>query len=682
MGPRISAGRAALLKIRPLSADNGQMTTRRWVAHGGPRLFFIYVIVSLIPIALLGAVLVWRDQQSGTERALAQARAQADVIMQMAISPALDTRPLSDGLTAVELDGLWAATDLAVYSGSLNAIRLRAFDGTVVFADNGASTDPLPADSPEFQQALSGEVPAAIVDAPAGSGERVIRVLQQMVPNVTGQATGVLQIYLPYEPIAAVIRAQQRQTEFYLAGGLAVLYVVLGLVSWTTTRRLRGYAAEQTHHARHDALTGLPNRSWFQHNVTDALQAVGEGSRGAIVLIDLDRFKEVNDTIGHNAGDELLRIVAQRLADRLRPDDVVARLGGDEFGMLLPHVDTEEKAFLVLRHVQARLGEPIHIGDFTLTVEASFGVVFYPRFGTDLTTLLHNADTAMYHGKRGSDRIVMWQPEMATAPSNWHLIRTELERAIAGDELELHYQPKVDLQTGQVREVEALVRWNHPARGMVPPGEFIPVAESSMLIHPLTKWVIRRALADQHEWRARGVDWPVAVNVSAHNMEAHGFAGDVVNLLAAAGASPRDLTLELTETAIAADNELAEDTVARLAEAGVRISLDDFGTGNTGLQQLRHIAVTEVKIDKMFVTNLATNEGDRDLVAAMVDIVHRVGARVVAEGIEDPGCAEWLVTLGCDIGQGFLYHRPVRWIELLRDGILHPVPASHEMVGK
>jgi len=673
---------AALLKNGPLSADNGRMTTRRWAAHGGPRLFFIYVIVSLIPIALLGAVLVWRDQQSGTERALAQARAQADVIMQMAISPALDTRSLSDGLTAAELSGLWAATDLAIYSGSLNAIRLRTFDGTVVFADNGAITDPLSADSPEFQAAVSGGVPAAIVDAPSGSGERVIRVIQQVVPSATGQATGILQIYLPYEPIAQVIRAQQRQTEFYLAGGLAVLYVVLGLVSWTTTRRLREYAAEQTHHARHDSLTGLPNRSWFQQRVTDALRQADEGSRGAIVLVDLDRFKEVNDTIGHHSGDELLRIVAQRLTDQLRPDDVVARLGGDEFGMLLPQVDSEESAFRLLRQVQSRLGEPIRIGDFVLTVEASFGVAFYPQHGADLTTLLHNADTAMYHGKRGSDRIVMWQPEMATAPSNWHLIRTELERAIVGDELDLLYQPKIDLATGRICEVEALVRWNHPERGLMPPAEFIPVAESSMLIHPLTKWVIRRALADQQRWRARGADWPVAVNVSAHNMEAHGFAGDVVNLLAEAGANPHDLTLELTETAIAADNELAEDTVARLAEAGVRISLDDFGTGNTGLQQLRHIAVNEVKIDKVFVTDLATNEGDRDLVAVLIDIVHRVGARVVAEGIEDTECAEWLLALGCDVGQGYLYHRPSRWTDLLQDGVLHPVPAPHEMVGR
>ncbi|MEO7126519.1 MAG: EAL domain-containing protein [Nakamurella sp.] len=664
------------------------MTPRRWALHGGPRLFFVYVIASLIPITLLGAVLMWHDQQTGSERALAQARAQADVIMQMAISPALNTLPLSEGLTQGELDRLWAATDLAVYSGSLNAIRLRSFTGDVVFADNGARTDPLSGDSPDFEKALRGGTSAAIVDAPSGSGERVIRVVQQVIPNTTGQATGVLQVYLPYEPIAAVIREQQRQTQGYLAGGLAVLYLMLGLVSWTTTRRLRGFAAEQSYNAQHDSLTGLPNRSWFQQQVTSALQRPGEGSGGAVVLVDLDRFKEVNDTIGHHAGDELLRIVAQRLAEGLRTDDAIARLGGDEFGMLLPGVDTEAGAFGVLRHVQNRLGEPICISDFTLTVEASFGVAFYPKHGSDLTSLLHNADTAMYHGKRGSDRIVMWQQEMATAPSNWHLIHTELERAIADDELELHYQPKVDLVTGRFCEVEALVRWHHPERGVVMPTDFIPVAESSMLIHPLTEWVLRRALADQQAWRARGADWPVAVNVSAHNLEAHGFVDQVVDLLAEFGAAPSDLTLELTETAIAADNALAEQTISRLADLGVCISLDDFGTGNTGLQQLRHIPVREVKIDKIFVTNLSTNSGDRDLVAAMVDIVHRIGARVVAEGVEDTSCADVLASLGCDIGQGYLYHRPSKWVDLLDadadtdadTGAALTAPSAREMV--
>jgi diguanylate cyclase (GGDEF)-like protein len=644
-------------------------------------LFAVYVGVSLIPVVLLGIVLMWHDTQSGGERALAQGRAQADVITQMAIAPALSGQPLSAGLTKAEMTRLWSATDLAVYSGSLNALRLRSFDGEVVFADNGTRTDPLSANSPEFQLAVQGGTPAEVVTAPSGSGDKVIRVLQAVAPRATGQATGILELYLPYEPIAAVIRAQQQQTQMYLAGGLGVLYLVLGLVSWSTTRRLRHYAQEQTHQARHDSLTELPNRGWFRFQVDQALARVPDGSHGAVVLVDLDHFKEVNDTIGHQAGDELLRTVAHRLSAYVRTDDVVARLGGDEFGILLPGVTSRDEVLGILRQVQTGLTEPITLGTVSLTIEASFGVALYPRHGTSLSQLMHNADTAMYHGKRGSDRIVAWDPVIATAPTNSHMVRAELQRAIDENELELHYQPKIDLASGCVRGVEALVRWNHPQRGLVPPSDFIPVAESSMLIHPLTSWVLRRALADRHEWQVRGVTWPVSVNVSAHNIESPAFADEVLQLVAASSSRPQDLVVELTETAIVMDSAVADDTLARLTAGGVSISLDDFGTGNTGLQQLRHVPVREVKIDAMFVRDLAASENDRDLVAAMIDISHRLGARVVAEGIEDVRCADWLRSMGCDLGQGYFFQRPARWPELAESYPIGAQASDRQAVG-
>ncbi len=658
------------------------MTSRRWNAPTGPRLFLVYVAVSLVPIVLLGAVLMWHDERTGGERALAQGRAQADVIMQMAIAPALDGRPLSEGLSDSEMTRLWSATDLAVYSGSLNAIRLRAFSGEVVFADNGTRTDPLSGDSPQFVLAVRGGTSTEVVTAPSGSGEQVIRVLQPVVPKATGQATGVLELYLPYEPIAAAVRAQQHQTQLYLAGGLGVMYVVLGLVSWSTTRRLRQYAAEQTHHARHDSLTGLPNRAWFRHQLDEALGRVTDGAKGAVVLVDLDHFKEVNDTVGHQAGDELLRVVARRLSDHVRTDDIVARLGGDEFGIMLPGVSSRDEALAVLRDVQTGLGENVVLGDVTLTVEASIGIALYPEHGTDLSDLLHNADTAMYHGKRGSDRMVVWDPMIATQPTNWHIVRTELQRAIDENELELHYQPKVELSTGTVHEVEALVRWNHPVRGLVPPAEFIPVAESSMLIHPLTTWVIRRALADQRQWRTSGVDWRVSVNISAHNIESPTFVEEVLALIGSADARPDDLNLELTETVIITDSVIADETVARLSAAGFPISLDDFGTGNTGLQQFRHVPAAEVKIDAMFVRDLAVSANDRNLVAAMIDITHRLGARVVAEGIEDARCADWLRSAGCDLGQGFFFQRPARWTDLVARYSVAADSRTREVVGR
>jgi diguanylate cyclase (GGDEF)-like protein len=635
---------------------------RQQKAGAGPGLFFVYAAASLIPVALLGAVLVKNEQRSGIQRALAQGRAQADVIMQMAIAPALDRRDLRQPLSAAEKDRLRQATDLAVYSGSLTAMRLRTFDGDVVFADDGTDYDPLPSSDSAFVTAAGGGTSVAIVAAPDGGQEQAIRVLQPVVPNATGQATGVLELYLPYAPIAAVVRSEAHRTYLLLAAGLGALWVVLALVSWSTTRRLRQYAQQQAHQARHDPLTGLPNRAWFRDHAAEALAA--DGGAGAIVLVDLDRFKEVNDTLGHHAGDELLQTVARRLGEAVRTDDVVARLGGDEFGMLLPGLGSREDALDMLRDVQRTLSAPIEIDGVTLTIEASFGVALYPEHGTDLALLLRNADAAMYQGKRGSDRTVVWQPRIATTTSNWHVVHSELQLALDGQQLHLHYQPKIDLATGDVAGVEALVRWNHPERGPLPPGEFIPVAESSMLIHPLSSWVLRRALADQRAWRQRGLDWQVAVNVSAHNLEAPEFVDEVLALMTAADARPQDLILELTETALAADNATADAAVARLCAAGVQVSLDDFGTGTTGLQQLRNMPVREIKIDAVFVRELAANNGDRHLVAAMIDIAHGVGARVVAEGVEDEPTASWLRGSGCDTAQGYFFQRPAPWPEL------------------
>ncbi|MGH8961096.1 MAG: putative bifunctional diguanylate cyclase/phosphodiesterase [Jatrophihabitantaceae bacterium] len=637
---------------------------RSALSRAGTRLFVAYAVVSLIPVAALGAVLVRADQRSGTARGMAQGRAQAAVIVQMAIAPALGRQDLSAGLTAQERERLHEATDLAIYSGSVTAMRLRTFAGHVVFADDGNSSDQLASTDPAFVTAAKGGTDAAIVPSPLGGAGPVIRVLQPVVPNATGQATGVLELYLPYQPIAAVVRSEAHQTFVRLAEGLAALYLLLAVISWSTTRRLRRYAAAQEHQAQHDPLTGLPNRAWFREQAAAAVESA-DGSAGALVLVDLNRFKEVNDTFGHHAGDDLLQCVARRLADSIRTDDSVARLGGDEFGLILPGVTDRSEALLMLGRVQQELSADVEIEGSTLSVEASFGVTLYPEHGTDVSQLIRQADAAMYQGKRGVERIVLWQPGTAPAPTHWHEVHSDLQRALERDELTLHYQPKLDLRTGAVMGVEALVRWNHPQRGLLAPAEFVPAAENSTLIHPLTRWVLRRALADQAEWLRRGIDWTVAVNVSARNLEVHDFADQVRRLISETGCDPRRVTLELTETAFAVDGTTARNTVAALAAMGITVSLDDFGTGSTGLWQLRDLSVHEIKIDAVFVRDLARSAGDRSLVQAMIDLAHGIGCSVVAEGVEDRGGAEWLESIGCDIAQGYLFQRPAPWPELL-----------------
>jgi diguanylate cyclase (GGDEF)-like protein len=637
----------------------------RDASRAGARLFAAYAVASLIPVAVLGVVLVDNERSAGVTRALAQGRAQAAVILQMAIAPAVGRADLSDGISEGEREALQQATSLAIYSGSLTELRLRNFAGDVVFADDGTNTDPLPSSDPAFRRAARGQVQAGVVADPRAPRQKTIRVLQPVVPDVNGQATGVLELYLPYAPIAAFVKAENRDTYLRLALGLGLLYVGTAGISWSVTRRLTRFAEKQAHHARHDSLTKLPNRTAFRDAARRMLHE--PGSRGAVVLIDLNRFKEVNDTLGHHAGDELLQTVAERLRDGLRTDDVVARLGGDEFGLLLGEPADPDAVRALLQDLQRRLGEDVSIAGTVLSVEGSFGVALFPADGTELAELMLRADTAMYHGKRGAERIVFWEPSMRSTATRTHELHSELQRALDHDELIMHYQPKVALATGDVVSVEALVRWQHPERGLLPPAEFIPAAEASSLINPLTTWVLERALADLGEWRRRGATWTVAVNVSAFNLTTPGFAAAVLDAVRAAGVQPSDLILEITETALANDGDLALATIRALRDAGVDVALDDFGAGATGLLQLRNSPVRELKIDRVFVSDLLRNEGDRSVVQAVVDLAHRLNCRVVAEGVEDQDVAEWLKIIGCDLAQGYHFERPAPWTELLPD---------------
>ena len=330
-------------------------------------------------------------------------------------------------------------------------------------------------------------------------------MLQPVVAAATGQATGVLEVYLPYEQIAKTVEADTRRTIWRVGAGLIVLYAVLALISWWTTRALRRNAAAHEHQALHDTLTGLPNREYFRRSAEAALSRGRRGEGGAVVLMDLDHFKEVNDTLGHHAGDELLRVVAERLRDQLRTDDTVARLGGDEFGLVLPGNVDRAQTVALLSRIREELGQEIVLGSVSLHVVASFGVCFYPDDAGDLEALLQHADSAMYQGKHGPTGVVVYEPDSAGHPTHSLVVQAELRQALERDELVLYYQPKYELGSGEVHGVEALVRWQHPERGLLPPSEFLPVAERSDLIEPLTTWVLRRALTDLRDWTARGL---------------------------------------------------------------------------------------------------------------------------------------------------------------------------------
>ncbi|NUK96727.1 bifunctional diguanylate cyclase/phosphodiesterase [Streptomyces lunaelactis] len=403
-----------------------------------------------------------------------------------------------------------------------------------------------------------------------------------------------------------------------------------------------------------DPLTGLPNRQWLLERTWAALEdAESSGARSALVLIDLDRFRSVNDTLGHLAGDRLLLQIADRLRLALPKGAEAARLGGDEFAVLLPTADSTTSATRVARHLVAELSSPLDLDGLTLVLEASAGVAVFPDHALDAEGLLRRADVAMYQAKRDRTGVEVYESKRdSNTPDRLGLLG-DLRRALDAGDVELHYQPKVGFD-GHVAGLEALVRWVHPERGRVPPDEFIAIAESSGLMPHLTEYVLDTALAQVARWRAQGLDVPVAVNVSPRDVHTPGFAGPVAARLARHGVPPSSLQLEITEHVLLEDPQRAADTLAGLTDHGVKMSLDDFGTGYSSLVHLRRLPVSELKIDRSFVARLAVDNEDAEIVRCTVDLAHSLGLLVVAEGVEDDETWERLRDLGCDAVQGWL----------------------------
>ncbi|MFC9282602.1 putative bifunctional diguanylate cyclase/phosphodiesterase [Streptomyces collinus] len=403
-----------------------------------------------------------------------------------------------------------------------------------------------------------------------------------------------------------------------------------------------------------DPLTGLPNRQWLLERIWTALDdAERIGARAALMLIDLDRFRSVNDTLGHLAGDRLLLQIADRLRVALPRGAEAARLGGDEFAVLLPVADSTTSATRVARGLVAALSSPLDLDGLTLVLEASAGVAVFPDHALDAEGLLRRADVAMYQAKRDRTGVEVYESKRdSNTPDRLGLLG-DLRRALDAHEVQLHYQPKVRFD-GQVAGLEALVRWVHPERGKVPPDEFIAIAESSGLMPHLTEYVLETALGQVARWRAQGLRVPVAVNVSPRDVHTPGFAGSVAARLARHGVPAGALQLEITEHVLLEDPQRAADTLAGLTGHGVKMSLDDFGTGYSSLVHLRRLPVSELKIDRSFVARLAVDNEDAEIVRCTVDLAHSLGLLVVAEGVEDDETWERLRDLGCDAVQGWL----------------------------
>ena len=439
-------------------------------------------------------------------------------------------------------------------------------------------------------------------------------------------------------------------------------------------------AALNEYQALHDDLTKLPNRVLLHDRVNQAVLAMGrDKSLVAVMLMDLDRFKEVNDTLGHHSGDLLLRQIGPRLRSILRETDTIARLGGDEFAILLPNVADRPAAVAVAEKIKRALGLPFEVQSLKLNIEASIGIAFAPDHGRDVETLIQRADVAMYVSKGTGSGYAIYTPDQDRHSPNRLALVGQVRQAMEDQEISLYYQPKADLITGQVKSAEALVRWNHPERGLLSPDDFIPLTENTGLIQPLTLYLIETAIRQARVWQDAGIDMTIAVNISARSLLDHELPEQIGSLLERWGLAPNYLRLEITESTIMEDPVRALAVLDRLSRKGIGLALDDFGTGYSSLSYLKRLPVDELKIDKSFVISMHEDDNDAVIVRSTIDLGRNLGLEVVAEGVETQEHWDKLVELGCNTAQGYYLSRPVapgEFVQWLRSREVHLVQAD------
>jgi len=440
--------------------------------------------------------------------------------------------------------------------------------------------------------------------------------------------------------------------------GLGIAFVVI--------RNANKQADLLQHQAMFDNLTNLPNRVLFSDRLQQtALIARREKRAFGLFAMDLDRFKEINDTLGHHIGDRVLQHVAACARGCLRESDTVARMGGDEFTILLATVSGQEGAIAVTKKILKAIGKPFMIAGRNLEIGASIGIVLFPQHGDDPDMLLRQADAAMYTAKQAQSGYRVYSDDLGHGAEDRMALQSELRQAIANNELVLHFQPKIDFNAAQVSGVEALVRWQHPVHGLMAPDTFIPLAEQTGLIKPLTKWVLKTALRQCEAWYRAGISLAMSINVSAISIQDPEFPDQMAKILEDFDVPITQIELEITETAVMSEPVRAVECIRKLSALGFQIAIDDFGTGYSSMAYLRELLVAKIKIDKSFVKDMASNHNDAVIVRSTVELGHNLGLKVVAEGVEDQAAWDKLKGLGCDSAQGYYMSRPLPSVDFL-----------------
>ncbi len=618
-----------------------------------------FAAVSFAALVLLGLVLA----QTFLRTMKAEERSQATEVA--TLTARADVRPR---IPVEDVEGSLGNAEEAALDERLGSLAEReGVTGVTVWS---RSSEPL------YSTGAPADRPSELVKTALGGDSATTRtdeVLQVYLPLKTpeGVTAGAVEVDFAYPALAAGAAEDQRMVLFVLGGSLAAIYVVILATVARSSRTHHRQARETEHQAVHDALTGLHNRAYFRERVEQAIsEGKVSGERACLMLIDLDRFKEVNDTLGHHNGDQLLRQIAKRLQTELRESDTVARLGGDEFAVLLTNVADVTQVVRTCERILSCLKQPLFFMGLTLDVGASIGVSMFPDHARGVDALLQRADVAMYAAKETQTGYEFYNPDRDQNSLRRLALGSELSNAIQNKEVILYYQPKADMRTGKIIGVEALARWQHAYRGIVGPDEFIPLAEQTQLIKPLTMNLLDEAIRQISVWDKRGFNLKVAVNLSSRSLLDLQLPDQVAQLLQKWGVEATSLELEITESTIMADARRALAVLSTLNSMGVGLAIDDFGTGFSSLSYLKRLPVKEMKMDKSFVMKMAVDENDAAIVRSTIELGHNLGLRVVAEGVETEGIWQQLTALGCDLAQGYFLTRPVPADELeewLRD---------------
>lgn len=655
-------------------------------------------LLSLVPIVALGFVLARVLQAQIVTRAVQDASQSAQMLARLGIQPRLSPSDLREGLSAAELQAM--NRQLSARSPAQNLARIKIWSTSfrVIYSDDRQLVGRSFAPSDELEGALAGRPNDAKVITPNAHDETASEVgLGQLVEVYVplrftpgAPPAGAFEIYLSYSPIADAIARDKRTIALVVFCGLAVLWAILFRIVAGASRTLRRQARENDRLARYDGLTGLPNRTLFLEGLAAALaRERARGQAVAVLLLDLDGFKEINDTLGHATGDAVLCEIGARLrglADRrsIGQQTLLARLAGDEFALMAPSPPGPHgvsEALVLADAVQAALERPVELEGVALNIEASIGLALAPQHAGALDALLQRADVALDRAKAHRSRVEVYSSEYDHFDAARLTLLGQVRPALERGEFILHYQPQADLRSGKVIGVEALLRWAHPERGLVPPLQFIPLIEQTALVGPIAMHVIDSALEQLARWRDHGVHLTMSVNLSARNLLDPELPRRIGTLLGRHAVPAHRLTVEVTEGATMSDPERAASVLGELRAQGIGVSIDDFGSGNASIAYLTRLPVSELKIDRSFITGMCESAREDAIVCSTIDLARHLDLHVVAEGIETPEVWGRLAELGCDTAQGYLLSRPLpreeftSWLRARRESQLAPTAA-------